>query len=49
MAIELKNILDSEVEVEIKKDTNKTQDLTLIIGKDYPSLSFYEKIKAINE
>ena len=44
MINELKNILDSEIEIMITNDTTKIEDMTLIIGKDYKSLSFYKSL-----
>ena len=44
MAKELKKHLDSKIRIDMKEDTNKFEDITLVIGKDYKSLSFYKKI-----
>tara|TARA_Y100000814_G_C12295804_1_gene390061 strand:- start:475 stop:969 length:495 start_codon:yes stop_codon:yes gene_type:complete len=50
MTKELQNILDADVELDRKKDSTKTiVDMTLIIGKDYQNLAFYEKLNADNE
>ena len=49
MVNELKNILDTDIEFEIKYDTTKIVDITLIIGKDYQNLSFYENLNTNNE
>ena len=44
MMSELKDILDSKIETYIINDTTKIEDMTLIIGKDYQSLSFYKTL-----
>ena len=44
MINELKDILDSEIGTYIINDTTKIEDMTLIIGKDYQSLSFYKTL-----
>ena len=50
MIKELQNILDIDIEFERKKDLTKTiVDMTLIIGKDYRNLAFYENLQANDE
>ena len=49
MIDELKDILDTDIEFEIKKDTTKIIDMTLIIGRDYQNLSFYENLNSNND
>ena len=49
MINELKNILDSEIEIITINDTTKIEDMTLIIGRDYKNLSFYKFLNDENE
>ena len=44
MANELRKHLDSKIRISIKEDTNKFEDITLVIGKDFKKLSFYKNL-----
>tara|TARA_Y100000996_G_C22111026_1_gene473947 strand:- start:64 stop:558 length:495 start_codon:yes stop_codon:yes gene_type:complete len=50
MTKELQNILDIDIDIERKEDSTKTTfDMTLIVGRDYQDLTFYENLKAKDE